>query len=143
MSTINTTIKDTLVINNDIIDVEASIARYRGIVESVIAKKAVDEAAVATAVNDAFDMNKGARLNMSYIVSSVTRKLDVPLPAYKEVTKRIKDYVEANKAEKGMTLTAAGQPALFATVVGANGGIYRLSDVPAVAPAVEQIAEVA
>jgi len=32
-----------------------------------------------------------------------------------------------------MTLTAAGQPALFATVVGANGGIYRLSDVPAVA----------
>lgn len=110
------------------IDTAGTLAKFSSDLDTFVSLQAADTEAVAQAVSDTFDANKGVRINMPYLVNQALPLLGVTSATHKSLTERVQAYVRSNADGKGADL--------FSIEKGKNGGCARKSDIPA-APAAE------
>lgn len=104
----------SIVLTAGTVNLEETLAKVAEAIQTHNAKHEGDLEAVADAVNAVFDTYKGSFVAMPALASIALTHLDVPtLEARAELTKRVKNYVEAN-------------PETFGVKKGS--GIFRLAD---------------
>jgi len=105
------------------IDIQATLDKFETDLETFAALQAADEEKVAEAVHTVFDQNKGARINMPYLVGQALPLLGVTSATHKSLTERVQAYVRGNADGKGANL--------FSIEKGKGGGCARTADLPA------------
>jgi hypothetical protein len=84
-------------LNAGLVDLEATLTAVAEAIQTHNAKHEGDLDAVADAVNAVFDTYKGQFVPMTMLTSIALTHLDVPtLEARAELTKRVKNYIDAN-----------------------------------------------
>ena len=103
------------------IDESATLSKFEGELSAYIAEASVEQEVIANAVDQAFEDNKGTRLNVPFVVNAAVQSLN-PLPQnYAVLTKRVHSYVSAQ---------TKGENSLLAMKKGAQGFICRRADLP-------------
>lgn len=119
-----------VVVKDGVIDVEASVTKFRNAVTIAAETRKNDLEVVAVNVAAVYDQYPGAYIQIDALKSFVLRRLDVSPAAYSEIAERVHKYVQEN-TEAGNGITEAGTPALFVLKKGKGGGFARRADLRA------------
>lgn len=103
------------------VDIEATVNKFRGELATHIATLEASEASIADAVSAVFDTNLGTRMPLPALRQLTLTKLGTGPADYAATVEAFDSYVHANATKDG----------IFSISKGKNGGVARVSDIPA------------
>jgi hypothetical protein len=119
---------------DDSIDEAATVAAFEGQLAAYVQELAIEGETIAAAVHAVFDLNRGATVNMPYIVGTALRTLNPRPENFNSLSDKIHAYVSSNSdrlanAKKGIEAEPP-RTRLFGIKKGQGGGVVRWADAP-------------
>ena len=113
------------------VDEAATLAECQSAIRNYVAQRETEQATIAVAVGEVFDLLKGGRANMPFVINQALRSLNAQPENFKALSERVADYVRENASEdrasgklfkigKGK---GAGMAGLILGVVGLIAGV--------------------
>lgn len=86
-----------LVLGDDgLVDMDASCAAFRAVLESYVAERELESETIAKAVNDVFDERRGCGMNLPALTGFALAKLNAQPSNYAVLEEKVKQYIRNN-----------------------------------------------